>query len=253
MKTAGLISDSVKPDVALPSASQGSGGTTGRFISFKDGGKKLFLLDVGALTAVQTATLQLVQAKDRDGSDVKDIDNAAVTISNTTADVIAGAYKATITFDTLVAASEIVINGLTFTSTDGDTVESTRTFSIYGLDDDGVAAELAALINNTTYGVPGVKATAAGSGGVLTLEAEEPGEEVVGITGVASTATPAIVGAAAFVEVDSAALDDENDFTHVAAKVTNTANTQCSVSVVQTGRFSPAHDGMAGTKTDLEA
>jgi hypothetical protein len=68
--------------------------------------------------------------------------------------------RATITFATCVANNTVVINGLTFKGKASTAVAKDRRFSI----DTGnteTAVSLAACINDATYGVPGVTATAA--------------------------------------------------------------------------------------------
>lgn len=72
----------------------------------------------------------------------------------------------TITLASVVNGDTVIINGLTFTAHTDTTTASSREFSIAGTDGADAAA-LAALINNATYGVPGVSATV--DGAVITL------------------------------------------------------------------------------------
>jgi hypothetical protein len=66
----------------------------------------------------------------------------------------------TITFAAGQAADTVTINGLVFTAHANTTTVATRTFSV-GADEDAAAVQLALCINDATYGVPGVTATAA--------------------------------------------------------------------------------------------
>jgi hypothetical protein len=102
------------------------------------------------------------------------------------------------------------------------------------------AAGLVTCINHDTYGVPGVKASAAGA--VVTVWSEEPGEVVITLekTEVAGTITLATTKAQAFVEIDTRQLDKANGFTYVAVKVTTTANSNVAAVLLRgNARYTP--------------
>lgn len=92
--------------------------------------------------------------------DIADNDTAAAAIASIIND------KATITLATAVAGDTVTINGLTFMGKASTAVASQRRFSI-DTGDNETAVSLAALINDSTYGVPGVTAVAASA--VITL------------------------------------------------------------------------------------
>ena len=87
----------------------------------------------------------------------------------------------------------------------------------------------------------GVKASNAA--GVVTLISEEPGEVVITIASNPDdgTCVKATVEAQAFVEIDTRQLDKKNGFSHVAAKVTTTANSNVAVALLRgNARYTPA-------------
>jgi len=75
----------------------------------------------------------------------------------------------TLTLSSLADGETIVVAGLTFTAedTEAQALAASRKFYTGGADDTADATALAALLNNATYGVPGVTATSAL--GVVTL------------------------------------------------------------------------------------
>jgi len=75
----------------------------------------------------------------------------------------------TLTLGSIVDGETLIVNGLTFIAedTEEDALASARKFYTGGADDTADAVALAALINNASYGVPGVHATSAL--GVVTL------------------------------------------------------------------------------------
>ena len=99
--------------------------------------------------------------------------------------------KQTITLASVAATESVAINGVTFTAHASTTTPADREFSISG-DDTADAVELASVINDATYGVPGVTATS--SGAVVTVEADDPDNTTVGVVESESTITPAVDG-----------------------------------------------------------
>jgi hypothetical protein len=75
----------------------------------------------------------------------------------------------TITLAHVLAGEAVTINGLTFTAHATTTTPANREFDISGAD---TADELAILINDETYGVPG--ATAVNAAGTLTITVDDP-------------------------------------------------------------------------------
>lgn len=81
-----------------------------------------------------------------------------------------GPTAATVTLATVAAGATLVVNGLTFTAHAATTTKANREFSVSG-SDAADAAELAACINDATYGVAGVAATVSGATVTLTVTA----------------------------------------------------------------------------------
>ena len=215
------LSEIQKIDVGIQAQSL-NGTVTGRYYHMKGYGKAAGILSAGAIAATKTAKVELLQAKDVDGTDSKGIPTTAAQAATATITANALVTKATITLATFLAGGTITINGLVFTAHATTTTKANREFSISG-NDTADAVELASCINDPTYGVPGVKATP--NAAVVTLEATEPGETVITVSSNPDdgTCVKATVEAQAFVEIDTRQLDKNNGFNHVAVKVTTDA------------------------------
>lgn len=217
------IYDENKFDIALAPQSA-TGAVTGDFFPMKNHRTVGFPFYVGAMATGDTVIAQVVQATDGSGTGVKDVTGATCTL---TADTLVA--EATVTLATLTAGSVIVINGLTFTAHATVTTPANREFSIAGTDTQD-AAELVSVINDATYGVPGV--TASNAAGVVTLVATDPGETSITVVGVASIGVAATVKAIGYVEISTDLLDVNNDFTHAAIKLTTSTALDVSAGVV---------------------
>jgi len=215
------INEDVKLDVGIQAQSL-NGAATGRYYNMAGYGKALAILTAGAIAATKTAKIELLQASDRDGTDAKGIPTTVGQEATTTITANALVTKATITLSTFLAGGTVTINDLVFTAHADTTTPASREFSIGG-NDTADAAALASCINDATYGVPGVYASA--DTGVVTLISLEPGETVITVASDPDdgTCVKATVEAQAFVEIDTRQLDKNNDFSHVAAKVTTDA------------------------------
>lgn len=187
---------------------------------------------VFSMDATETFKIELLQAKDVDGTDAKGIPSTAGQLATKTVTANANVVKATITLDTFLAGGEVTINGVTFTAHANTTTEADREFAIDGSDTED-AAELVGLINDETYGVPGV--TASSAAGVITLEADDGYDITITSDPDDATAVKATVAAVAAVDIEVESLDTENGFDHIAAKITTTANATAVAAVVVTG------------------
>jgi len=236
------LNNFLKIDSALTAASHGT--VTGAFYKMSQFRRALFVLIVGALNATKTSILQIVQATDAGGSDVKDIANAACTIEANTK-----VNSLTITAAAVEADATITVNGIKFTGAAAQDA-SKREFKADKVDNTATATSIAACINDATYGVPGV--TASASAAVVTLTVDEPGKTVITATSSsATTLAVATISAIAFVEVEATHLDEANGFTHVAAKVTNSANAISSVTLLRgDARYTP-DQVVAASKDDV--
>lgn len=230
------LSDEIKMDVGLVPQALNNTNATGAYHAMSMYGKALVILTVGAMAATKTSIIEFLQATDAAGTGAKGIPTTVgqEAIATITANI--KVTKATVTCATVLAAEAVTINGLVFTAAAAADLPN-RVFAV-GADDTACAASLVLAINHAIAGVPGVTATSAL--GVVTLVSTEPGETTITIADAAATITPATIQAKAFVEVDASQMDLANGFTHLAAKVTTTANTVVSVEFIRSiCRFTP--------------
>lgn len=238
-----LLSEVVKIDTALTSANLNGAGT-GAYFKMDKYRKALFVVEVGAMAAAATSVAQVMQAQDAAATGAKVVTNNAATIT-ANVNVAAALLTSAVVH---VAGDVYTVNGLTFTAAAAD-VPGTRTYAI-GADATASTANLAAKINDSVIGVPGVLASAAV--GVLTLTAIEPGDVAITLTaGAGDVGVPSTARAVAYVECDASFLDNANDFTHVAIRVTNSAAIQTGGVLLRgDGRYSPTQY-VAASKTDV--
>jgi hypothetical protein len=206
--------ESLKIDIGLVSQALNDTNATGKYHHLKDYRSVLAVLSGGAMAKTKTTKLEVYQAKDAAGTSAKLVTGAAGTITANTL-----VTELTITLATVLNTETITINDLVFTAHTDTTAAASRQFSIAGTDTQD-AAELVTCINDPTYGVPGVTATNAGA--VITLVSTDPGATLITAASTDATFTVATTKAQAYVEVESLTL--EADFTHVACKITTTAN-----------------------------
>lgn len=208
--------------------------TTGKYFNTAMHRKLLIVLCGAAMAATKTTKIEMLQATDINGTGAKAVTNAEATITaNTNVDV------ATIDLTNVANTDKITINGVAFTKAAATTVASKEFAN---------AAGLVSCVNNASYGVTGIKATAAGE--VVTVEAGETGEKTITATptNVAGTIVVATVQAKAYVELDVSAQDINNGFNFIAAKITTTANTVVSAVLLEgDSRFEPTQNVAAGT------
>lgn len=219
-----------KIDVALVPALINNTTLTGRFYAMKDYTKALAILTAGALAASKVVTLEIWGGVGPSGTGAALITGATATI---TANVLVP--QAIVACGTVLDGETIVINGLTFKGDTDTTTVAAREFSISGADADD-AVELAICINDPTYGVPGVVATA--DTGTVTLVATEPGETSLTIVPGAAKYTVATLEAQSYVEIDGFDLPAGAD--HIAVKAISTGNGIVSVLLLRENRVSGA-------------
>lgn len=184
----------------------------------RDYRRAVLALNAGAAAVTKTSKIEFFEAQDAGGTGAQALEGKEITV---TANV--NVVTLTIALDTVLAGESITINGLEFTAHADTTTAADREFSIAG-NDAADAAALAGLINNATYGVPGVVATVADT--TITLNAGEPGSVLISASSGDATFTIATVAHQAFVECSH--FDLSPGFSHLAAKVTTTANTTVS-------------------------
>ena len=200
--------------------------STGKYFPMHMFNKALFWLLGGAMAAEKMTKIEIWQAKDANGTDAIAITNAEATITANTA-----VTAATLTLSSVRANDTVTINGVVFTAaTDANAAK--QIFAVGAT----CAESLAEAINAAGLGI---KAT--GSSGVVTVVAED--DATITITDASERITVATTEAEAFVEVDVGSLDLANGYEYVAAKVSTTANTVVSVTLIRgDARFEPGQD-----------
>lgn len=217
------IAGSIRYDIShAPQTINAAANVTGRYFKLDAYRKALFIFAVNASTAATgVLTAQIKQATTRTGTGVKDVTGAVATMT-----VNAKAKKVTVSASSILAADAITINGLVWTAA-AAAVVATRTYAL-GANDTAAIAALAAAINESVYGVPGV--TASASTTTLTLVAND--SYSVTIASPASTLTPATIESIASVEVDASQLDIAGGFGFVALNLAAAAiNHPCGAMV----------------------
>ena len=250
------ISQRYKIDLGLVSTSVSNTAATGSYFDMAGFRKALAICTDGASAVNKTTQIEWIQASDLAGTGAKPVKQSNIStgteskaVSVAAATGFTGATECTLTLGTMLNGTSVTINGLVFTAHTDKTTANLRQFKIDG-DDSADAAALAGLINDATYGVPGVTATA--DSAVITLKATSPGETLITIstTLAATTCVPAITKQILYSEIDIDDLDIAGGFQYVAPKVTKTGNGYVSVVVVrEVGDYGPAAQYVAaGTK-----
>lgn len=232
--------EDAKIDIGLLSQALNNTNATGPYYTLKNARRVLAVLNAGAMAATKTTKVELLQATDAAGTGSKGIPSTGGQLATATITANTKVTQATVTLATFLADGTITINGLVFTAHATTTTVANREFDISG-NDTADAAELVSCINDATYGVPGV--TASNAAGVVTLISTDPGATVITIASSPDdgTCVKATVEAQAYVEVDTSRLDLAGDFTHVAVKVTTTANSNVAVLLLRgRTRYTPA-------------
>lgn len=227
---------SIKFDVGLVGQSISNTNVTGRYFSMVDAEQATAVLIGGALATGKVTTLALLQATDEAGTGAKGIPSTASPTATCTVTSPAKATEVTLALSTVLAADAVTINGLVFTAHATVTTKASRQFKIDGTDSaDG--DELAACINDATYGVPNV--TAVNASGTITLRSKD-GVTPITIASPASTITAAVTKYIAYVSLNAGDLDTANGFKYIAPKVTTDGVSICSVTLLRAGmRHSP--------------
>ncbi len=224
------ISEDVKLDIGLVSQAL-TNNAIGKYHPVKDYPRICALLSGGAMAATKTTKVEILQAKDADGSEEKGIPSTTDQLAKAEITANEKITEGTVDLTTVANTDIVTVNDIDFTKA-AATSEADREFAD--------AAGLVSCINHATYGVPGVKASFSGT--VVTVWSEEPGEMVVTLkkTEVAGTITLATTKAQAFVEIDTRQMDKKNGFSHVAAKVTTTAVSNVAVALLRgNARYTP--------------
>ena len=202
------IKEREKIDLAILPGAVNTTSVTGKYFHIAEFRQLIAVVLAAAIAAGKSVVLQMVQAKDSLGTDVKNVTGAAATITAHTNSIAASA-------DVSSAANTdvVTVNGTGFAKAAAASGTAWST-----------PAELAAAINAN---VTGVLATV--SGNVVTVTSVDGKADVtLAKTENAGTVTLATVEAQGMVEISGADLDAENGFAYAAVKVTTDANITCS-------------------------
>ena len=214
-----------KFDVGLVSQALNNTNITGKYFPMAGYRSVLAILSGGAMAATKTTILQLMQALNAAAGSAKVVTLGVATITANTL-----VTELTLTLTTVLNGETVVINGLTFTGHTDTTTVADREFKIDG-DDTADAVALCVCINDPTYGVPGVTATS--NVAVVTLVSTVPGATLITAVPGDATIVAATTKAQAYVEIDPLILDGAGGFTHIACKVTTTANSNVAVVLIR--------------------
>lgn len=214
--------ENAKIDIGLVAKALNNTNITGKYHPLGEFRSVLAVLSGGPMAVDKTTKIELFEAKNAAAGSAQAVSGSATITANTLV------TELTITLATVLNGETIVINGLTFTAHTNTTTVADREFDISG-NDTADAAALVVCINDPTYGVPGVTATNAAA--VITLVSTVPGATLLTVTSSDATFTIATTKAQAYVDFEGLALTAL--FTHVAVKVTTTANTVIAVVLIR--------------------
>lgn len=231
--------ESIKSDIAIAPIADLSSARTSRYYSLEKYGKALFACIVGPLAETESAKADLYEAKDAAGTSAQTILTQQTFTQGTKA------TKVTVTVATVAVDDAITINSVVFTAKAAESLAN-RQFNQSGTDTQ-TATSLAACINDATYGVSGVTASAAAA--VVTLTSTVPGSTTISTseTGGATIALSDVEQFGIF-ELDGDQLTDA--YTHVAVKLsTGPATALGSAVILRTpARYDPVSQAAVFTK-----
>lgn len=236
-----MLSEKVKFDIAVPPTAKSSDGTTGYYYDLTEHGSATFIFSAGTAGLTTTITASVYQATDKNGTS-----GARLTATDTVVYATSNLTIATITpsISAGVTGATVSINGITFTSVSGVATATTSSREFVGntANVSTTITNLAGIINNADYGVPGVYASAASTtvtlrfsklGSIRDLDSDYDG--IVVTSSNTQDLTIAALGMRGMIDFPSKALSLTSSFTHV------TLNISASASVLMTGII--ARDG----------
>lgn len=233
------LSDDVKLDNGLVSQALNNTNVTGPYFDMSMYRRALFALNGAAMAAGTTTKIEILQAQDEAGTGAKALTDLSAVAVDATITANTKVNEITLTTVSVVATNTVTINGIVFTAVaSGSEVYANQTFSVGATPTDAeCATDLAACINANFDEIE-----ASVNANVVTVKSKEPGENTITSTADA-TITVATTKAKAFIEFEAAHLDTNNGFTHVAAKITTTANSNVAASLMRgVARFMPTQN-----------
>jgi hypothetical protein len=246
------LSEDVKVDVAV--TPQETTGVTSVYFKLDRYDRAAFIWQItpiGASAIVTTSTATLYQAKNASAA----TSGAALASSTAILSIGTKAKTFTITPQTAFTTAETItitaydINGdaktaLVFTSADSGTAAYTASTSRYFAIADSAggtgiystaATNLAAILNNATYGVPGLYASASATN--VACRAIESGENMFTLTSSSTTNLALnVTSAMGMIEVSASVLTLSSSFTHVAINIVNQLSALTSAVILRKGR-----------------
>lgn len=233
------ISERAKIDIGLIGTTLSNANATGDYYDMRGYRKAIAICLDGASAVNKTTKVEFLQATAKAGTNakvVKQSNSSTGTESSATNTAAAAALsdvtECTLTLSSAANGETVTINGLVFTAHTNTTTASKREFKIDGTDAQDATA-LAGLINNATYGVPGVTCVDGGDG-ALTLTATEAGGLVIDVSTDAVThIIPAITKQVIISEIDIGDMDHAGGFYWLAVKVTKAGNGIVAVTLIR--------------------
>jgi hypothetical protein len=227
-----------KVDLGLVGQTLNNAAATGPYFAMAGYRRAMAICTDGASAVNKSTQLEWMQATAAAGTGAKVVKSQNVStgteskaLTTAAATAITKVTECTLTMATMLNTETVIINGLTFTAHTDTTTVATRTFKIDGTDTADAAA-LAGVINDATYGVPGVTATAVDA--VITLTSTNPGATPITVSTAAVTkCVPAITKQILYSEIDISDMDIAGGFVYAAPKVTKAGNGIVSVVVLR--------------------
>jgi hypothetical protein len=258
------LSNQVKIDIAIAPAAVSANGSTTPYFKLDKYDRALFVWSVASPAILTTSTGTLYQATNASAA----TSATAVTSGTAIVSVYTKAVAFTITPATLSAADTVSITGydingdantaLTFTAADGGTAGATASDREFSINDTAAGTgivstactNLAAILNNVTYGVPGLYASASST--AVTCRAVEPGENIFTVTSSSTTnLTLSVQQVMGMIEVNASSLTLSSSFTHVALNVINESGYYTAAFIIRGGRKTKMPVQLAGALTSV--
>lgn len=269
------LSEDIKVDLLMAPKVVSANGSTSQYVSLEKYDRAIFAFAVHftgtvTMTAGQTSANTLATSigtlyQAKDGSAATSA--TAITSGTAVVSFYTKVSEFVIVPSDCSAADTIAITGydingdaktaLTFTAEDGGTAAHTASTSRYFSINDtaagtalisNVCTTLAAIINDSTFGLPNAYASAGST--CVTIRSNNTGETVFSFTSSTTTnltlCSSKMIG---FVEVNASSLTLSSDFTHVALNVTNETALLTTVFCIRKGRKTQMPVQMAGDLT----
>jgi hypothetical protein len=236
-----MLSEKVKFDIAVTPQSRSSDGTTGYYYNLEKYTSATFKFDAGTAGLTTTITASVYQATDKNGTGgarLTATDTVVYATSNLTVVTITPSISAGVT------GATVAINGLTFTGVSGVATATTSSRQFVGntANVSTTITNIAAIVNDADYGVPGVYASASST--TVTLRFAEMGDltkvssSYDGIVVTSSNTTDLTIAAlqmGGIIDFPSKALSLTSSFTHVAMNISASASVLMSATIVRKG------------------